>query len=61
MRLAISNIAWDVSEDENIARLLNRSGVDAIDVAPAKYFSDTTKATDEEIASVKHSLAQRDH
>ena len=38
MRLAISNIAWDVSEDENIARLLNRSGVDAIDVAPAKYF-----------------------
>jgi len=54
MRLAISNIAWDTSEDEVIAGLLNRFGVDAIDIAPGKYFPDPAKATDEEIVRVKN-------
>jgi sugar phosphate isomerase/epimerase len=53
MRLAISNIAWDISEDEEIAKLLQRFGVDAIDVAPGKYFPEPAKATDEEIARTK--------
>lgn len=53
MRLAISNIAWDVSEDEEIARLLHEHGIDAIDVAPAKYFSNPAKASPEDIAHVK--------
>ena len=34
MRVAISNIAWDPAEDEDVARLLQRHHVDAIDVAP---------------------------
>ena len=59
MRLAISNIAWDVSEDDDIIGLLKRYGVDAIDVAPGKYFPDPAKATDEEIARVKHWWAER--
>lgn len=59
MRLAISNIAWDVVEDEGVAGLLKRYGVDAIDVAPGKYFPDPAKATDEEIARVKRWWAQR--
>jgi len=37
MRLAISNIAWDTAEDEAIVTLLQRFGVDAIDIAPGKY------------------------
>ncbi|QJI20330.1 MULTISPECIES: sugar phosphate isomerase/epimerase family protein [unclassified Pseudomonas] len=53
MRLAISNISWDTSEDEEIANLLQRFSVDAIDIAPGKYFPDPSKATDEEIALVK--------
>ncbi len=53
MRLAISNIAWDVAEDETIASLLNHFGVDAIDIAPGKYFPEPVKATDEEITRVK--------
>jgi D-psicose/D-tagatose/L-ribulose 3-epimerase len=36
MRIAISNIAWDVSEDEQVATLINKYGIDAIDVAPGK-------------------------
>ncbi len=34
MRIAISNIAWDVSEDEAVASLLQEHRVDAIDIAP---------------------------
>lgn len=59
MRLAISNIAWDTSEDEAIARLLHRFGVDAIDVAPGKYFPEPAKATDVDIARVKHWWSER--
>lgn len=54
MRLAISNIAWDISEDQAILTLLQRFGVDAIDVAPGKYFPLPGKATDEDIARVKN-------
>lgn len=48
MRIAFSNIAWDPSEDEAVATLLQRHGVDAIDVAPGKYFPnvDVTMAVD---------------
>lgn len=53
MRLAISNIAWDIAEDEAIADLLSKKGVDAIDVAPGKYFPDPSRATAAEVAVVK--------
>jgi sugar phosphate isomerase/epimerase len=53
MRIAISNIAWDVSGDEQVAALLNRYGVDAIDVAPGKYFPDPKHASSAEIARVR--------
>lgn len=54
MRLAISNIAWDVSEDEDVVKLLHKFQVDAIDVAPGKYFPVPAKANAEEIRKVKH-------
>jgi len=54
MRLAISNIAWDISEDEDIAKLLKRYEIDAIDIAPGTYFPVPAKATDEDIARVKN-------
>ncbi len=53
MRLAISNIAWDVHEDPAVAKLLGKFGVDAIDVAPGKYFPDLLNAKDDRIANVK--------
>ena len=40
MRLGLTNLAWDPSQDEAVAGLLARLGVDAIDVAPSKYFAD---------------------
>lgn len=59
MRLAISNIAWDVSEDEVIAALLHRSGISAIDIAPGKYFPKPNAATDDDIVRVKSWWAER--
>jgi len=53
MRLAISNIAWDIHEDLAVAMLLNRFAVDAIDIAPGKYFPDPASAKDHEIEQVK--------
>ena len=59
MRLAISNIAWDTAEDEAIATLLQRFAIDAIDVAPGKYFPVPANATDEQITQVKGWWAER--
>jgi D-psicose/D-tagatose/L-ribulose 3-epimerase len=59
MRIAISNIAWDVSEDEQISELLSKYQIDAIDIAPGKYFPDPAKATDEDIAKVKAYWAEK--
>jgi sugar phosphate isomerase/epimerase len=59
MRLAISNIAWDVAEDELVARLLHRYAVDAIDIAPAKYFPRPAAATLQEILRVRQWWADR--
>ncbi len=54
MKLAISNIAWDPAEDEAIASLLRRYDIDAIDVAPGKYFPDPAAALDEDIERVRN-------
>lgn len=53
MRLAISNIAWDSTEDDSVAALLQGYGIDAIDIAPGKYFPNPGQATSVEIESVR--------
>lgn len=59
MRLSISNIAWDAEEDEVVAALLQKYSVDAIDIAPGKYFSQPASATNAEIAAVKQAWTGR--
>lgn len=54
MRLAISNIAWDIPEDMAVAKILGKYGIDAIDVAPGKYFPDPVNAKNEDIEEVRH-------
>ena len=53
MRLSISNIAWDVADDPLVAKLLQRHGIDAIDVAPGKYFNDPASTTSARILDVR--------
>ncbi|GAB3374898.1 sugar phosphate isomerase/epimerase family protein [Azotobacter armeniacus] len=59
MRLAISNIAWDRDEDPAIARLLQHRGIDAIDVAPGKYFPEPGKTTDQDVTRVRQWWSER--
>ncbi|MCK9988719.1 MAG: hypothetical protein AzoDbin1_05191 [Azoarcus sp.] len=57
MRLSISNIAWDAEEDADVAELLARMAVDAVDVAPGKYFPDPRQATDAQVEAVRQRWA----
>jgi sugar phosphate isomerase/epimerase len=59
MRLAISNIAWDLPEDEAVAQLLARFAIDAIDIAPGKYFPDPANVRIGDITQVRHWWADR--
>ncbi|PPD42885.1 MAG: xylose isomerase [Methylocystis sp.] len=53
MRIALSNLAWDVAEDAQIAALLNRYEVDAIDIAVSKYFPAPASVSDSDIDGVR--------
>jgi sugar phosphate isomerase/epimerase len=53
MRVGISNIAWDVPEDEQVATLLQQHQVDAIDIAPGKYFPVPKEASLADIQRVR--------
>ncbi len=59
MRLAVSNIAWDVAEDPAIADLLQAHHIDAIDIAPGKYFPQPALATDTDMHRVRQWWADR--
>ena len=52
MRIAISNIAWDVNEDDAVAALLQTKNIDAIDIAPGKYFPDPVQTNEAAIKRV---------
>ena len=57
--ISISNIAWDVEQDQAVADLLASQEVFAIDIAPGKYFRDIPNATDAEIRTVRKTWAAR--
>ena len=53
MRLSFSNIAWELEEEDAIAGVLAARGLDRVDVAPGKYFSDPANATDADMRAVR--------
>ena len=52
MRLSISNIAWETADDDAVAGILHEYDIDAIDVAPSKYFPVIANATERDIRRV---------
>ena len=54
MRLSVSNIAWEVQEDQAAVALFRQVGIDAIDIAPGKYFPRPTDATSSEVKQVRN-------
>ena len=53
MKISISNIAWDVDKDEQIAGLLHEKNISYIDIAPTKYFSNPYLVSESEVNKVK--------
>lgn len=53
LKLSISNIAWNVADDDKVAELLVSLNVSYIDTAPGKYFSDIKNVKNEEIIKVR--------
>lgn len=45
----MSNIAWDADEETSVADVLERLGVDAVEIAPTKVFDDPLNVSDEEL------------
>ena len=59
MKISISNIAWESTHDEQVCGILRRHGIDAIDIAPGKYFSDFAAASSDQISIVRNWWAER--
>lgn len=59
MRIAISNIAWPAEREAEMRDLLAARGIDAVDVAPGRYFPDVAQATAQDIAGVRAWWAER--
>lgn len=52
--ISISNIAWDVAQDNDVAKVLSDYAIPYIDIAPPKYFDIPSQAEEKEILRVKH-------
>lgn len=59
MRISISNIAWDAPEDEAVAQCLRAYALDAIDVAPSKYFADFAAVRERDLVRVREAWRVR--
>jgi D-psicose/D-tagatose/L-ribulose 3-epimerase len=53
MRIGVSNLLWTRDLDEAVAALLNRRGIDAIDIAPTRYFEDVADASAAALATLR--------
>lgn len=58
MRIAISNIAWDTAEDEQIVLILRKYNIDAIEVVPRKYFRRPLEISLIEVTTVRRWWAE---
>jgi D-psicose/D-tagatose/L-ribulose 3-epimerase len=58
-RLAVSNIAWETNEDDEIAELLLREGVVGVELAPTKWRDRPFDATEADISAFRRSWEDR--
>ncbi len=54
MKIAISNIAWEHSEDTTIATILQKYNIQGIEIAPTKIWTDPTNVTNDDAKAYKH-------
>ena len=53
MNLSISNIAWNVWDDDSVAKILQKHSISNIDIAPGKYF-DVEHVNLEHVKTIKN-------
>ena len=49
MKIAISNIAWQIEEEPAIANLLQQLNIKGVEIAPTKIWQNPLTTTDAEI------------
>jgi len=52
VRIGVSNLLWTRDLDETIADLLNRRGIDAIDLVPTRYVDDVAGVTTAQLRDI---------
>jgi D-psicose/D-tagatose/L-ribulose 3-epimerase len=58
-RLAASNIAWEPSDDDAVARILLGAGFKGVEIAPTKRWESPIEATTRDIAAYKAEWSKR--
>jgi D-psicose/D-tagatose/L-ribulose 3-epimerase len=53
MRLAISSIAWPIQKETEVASILQREGVDAVEIAPTKIWPQPLQASHKDILNYR--------
>jgi sugar phosphate isomerase/epimerase len=59
MKLAASNIAWDVSEDDAAAAALRDAGFAGVEIAPSKRWESPLEASPREVAAYREEWRRR--
>jgi D-psicose/D-tagatose/L-ribulose 3-epimerase len=53
LKVSVSNIAWDPSFDKEMADFFRNNNINAIDIAPSKYFSSNMNPSDSDVLKVR--------
>jgi len=59
MNIAVSNIAWDLSEEHQAAELLQRKKIKGVEIAPTKIWPSPLEAGEESIAAYRKWWTER--
>jgi D-psicose/D-tagatose/L-ribulose 3-epimerase len=59
LRIGVSNLLWTCDQDEAVADLLTRRGIDAIDLVPTRYVDDVAKAGTQQLHAIRRFWAAR--
>jgi sugar phosphate isomerase/epimerase len=54
MKIAISNIAWQIEEEATIAQIMQDMGIKGVEIAPTKIWQSPLSATDQEIKDYRN-------
>jgi sugar phosphate isomerase/epimerase len=60
MKLSISNIAWGIKEDENIASLMQQTEIKGLEIAPSKIVSEFSKINGIDVIKYKDYWLSKD-